>query len=63
MQASKHTYKAIVQLQHPGPLQSLLVVMGNFSLVKATIAGVKACPSEIYKSWLIFCTIVWSSLV
>lgn len=34
--------------------------MGNFSLVKATIAGVKACPSEIYNSWLIFCTIVWS---
>ncbi|KAF3037432.1 hypothetical protein E8E11_002982 [Didymella keratinophila] len=48
------------RFQHPGPLRSLLVVMDNFSLVEATIAGVKACRSEIHDSWLILCTIVRS---
>lgn len=34
--------------------------MGKSSLVKATIAAVKACPPEIFNVWLFFCTAVWS---
>ncbi|KAF3011184.1 hypothetical protein E8E13_011575 [Curvularia kusanoi] len=34
--------------------------MGKPSLVAATVAAVKACPSEIFNVWLFFCTAVWS---
>ena len=34
--------------------------MGKSSLVKATVAAVKACPPEIFNVWLFFCTAVWS---